>query len=134
MDLFYETLNKSCQHYHHLHNEIVAAVELAQNGNFEEATISISKVNALLTQIKAIDKELYSLADEQKIRSHFDMWEKRTNLMSTTLDFHNENYPHMLSIMAMKRDQIQKIRGGRRGLSGYHTGVSDTGKFVKNAT
>ncbi len=134
MDLFTETLNKSCQHYQQLHNEIVAAVELAQNSNFEEATISISKVNALLTQIKAIDKELYSLADEQKIRSHSDMWENRTNLMTTTLDFHNENYPHMLSIMAMKRDQIQKIRGGRRGLSGYHTGASYTGRIIKNST
>ena len=134
MDIFTELLNKSCQHYQQLHEEIVAAVELAKQSKFEEATISITKVNNLLAEIKIADKKLFSLAEKDKIDSQLELWNKRSDLLKSTLEFHDNNIIHMKSILAMKKDQIQKIRGGRRGLNGYHVGAKETGKLIQNST
>ena len=133
MNTFTQTLNTSCQQYQRLYDEIVAAVELAQNNKYEEAAIAINQVENLLAEIKQTDNELFPLISEDNVLCNINAWNKRTQQIQITLDFHHKSMPHLMAVMAMKKQEMNTIKKGIRGMNGYYTGNGSKGTLIKSS-
>ena len=131
---FREVLLKSCEIYGLLHDKIKVAVRLAENGDFNAVASAVEEFKSILTEIQDIDQKLYTAADATLIRENKELWNKRSQLIEANSAFHQKNLPHLLSIMAIQKAELKKVKSGIRGMSGYQTGHKYTGELIKQST
>lgn len=131
---FRTLLHQSCNQYASFYSEIVAAVELSYKEKFDEVVRKVDELNCIFAEIQATDELLYDLANNKRIEEDSDLWQQRSDLIHKTLIFHTDKLPHLLSIAATKKAELEKVRIGRRGTNGYHTGTKNTGKFFNSSS
>jgi hypothetical protein len=134
MDIFTEILEKSYSQYQDFYGRLVATVELAHQYRYKEIVSHVDKLNTIFEDIQKIDKKLFSLSSDYLIQSNADLWQRRAYQVDKILAFHKESLPHLQSIMAMQKVDIQNLRSGRRSMNGYRTDTKQTGKFISNSS
>ena len=133
MDDYTTILEQSIELYHKLFSIVTEAVENAHDNCLDRLTEKTKKIGILFDEIESTDKKLVTICTEHGAHKNKDLWQEREDIMKQVLDYHGKQIPHLTSILAVKKAELQNIRTGRRGLSGYHTGNKQTGKLITNS-
>ncbi len=90
-------------------------------------------MNTLQEEVKANDAALLDLLQRQQdLREHEQMHELVT-LMRHIQERNQRLMPQIRSIMAVQRNELQKLRQGTKVLQGYRPAPSQTGRRISSA-
>lgn len=134
MSTFKEVLLQSCDFYTTLQDKVKAAVDSAENGNFQAVASIVDEFMDVLAEIKKIDRKLYTLSNATLIKENIGLWNKRMQLIETNSDYHKKHLPHLQSIMAIQQADLKSVKSGIRGVNGYLSGTNHTGSLISEST